>query len=74
MKLTKQDFKNNSYNLLLVTVYTFLLALIYGWWVQDAVSKWWLTLIIVFVITCGGVIIGLVWTNKKKKNISSGVE
>lgn len=69
MNITKEDIKKNGYNLILVGVYTFILNLVYGCWVQSALNIWWVTLLIVVVITVGGLLTGIYWTKSEiKKN------
>ena len=72
MKLTKDDFKKNSFNLMLVVLYTFLLCVVYGTWIGKCLKIWWATLIVVVAIIIGGVICGIFWTKSvSKKNFDN---
>lgn len=72
MKLTKDDFKKNSFNLMLVVLYTSLLCVVYGTLIGKCLKIWWATLIVVVAIIIGGVICGILWTKSvSKKNFDN---
>lgn len=66
MKITKDDIKNNAYNIMLCVFYTIILCVVYGMWSFKALQLWWLTLIIVVVILTVGFVVGILWTKSNK--------
>ncbi len=68
-KLTKQDLKNNAYNLFLTFFYTIILVFVYAFWAFKAFNILWISILISVIIVLAGFIVAYLWTlSVKKKN------
>ncbi len=70
VEITKQDLKDNLFNIFLTIFYTAMIAIIYSWWAFIESSKIWLSCSIVIVVLLGGYLTGFLWIrgNVIKKN------
>lgn len=53
--------KKNYINLCIVLIYTVVACLVYGIWSYTAWQLWYVTFIIVLIITIAGAVIGYLW-------------
>lgn len=59
--------KKNYINLCIVLIYTVIACLVYGIWSYTAWHLWYVTFIIVLVITIAGGVIGYLWLRPAKE-------
>lgn len=55
-KLTKEDLMNNKQNCILIPMYTFILCVVYGYWLYCKDSYLWAIIVVPIVIAIGGAI------------------
>lgn len=66
--------KKNYLNILIAALYTLLADLVYGIWTYTAWRLWYVTFIIILIITGVGVTISYFWLRSENKNETKVVQ
>ena len=65
-KLKKKDFKENHYELLLTTCYSFVAAIVYSYWVIVALNIFYVAVLVFVGFIILGFVVFYLWINHKK--------